>query len=94
MNPARPPVYNKTFVAPADLDHSQVAPITAFAGEVPSGHNLDGAGFVVVAWKPTSEEIESLRQGGLIYISMLGGIPPHFVTTDFGQATYGRIIIE
>lgn len=50
--------------------------------------NLDGSRFVVVAWKPTPEELNELNNGGMIYLSMLNGLLPHFLTTDFKAAAY------
>lgn len=69
------------------MDESQVLSIQAFKGIVKSG-NLDGAFFVVVAWVPSPEEIEQLKAGKPILLSMLGGLSPHFLTTNFKQATY------
>lgn len=90
MTPVDPPEYNTTFGAPDGMSEAQVQTIRAFAGEIPRGGALDGALFVVVAWKPTLEELEALNGGGLVYISCLGGLPPHFLTTDFEAARYGQ----
>lgn len=87
MNPANFPEANCQFKAPSDLDESQVFTIPAYKGTAHGG-NLDGSNFVGVAWLPTPEEIEQLRNGQPIYLSMLGGLAPHFVTTDFKQATH------
>lgn len=38
-----------------------------------------GAPCVRVAWKPTEEEIEQLRDGGTIWLSTWGGLPPHML---------------
>jgi hypothetical protein len=90
MTPVNPPIYNQVFTAPGDMDASQVESIQAFVGEIPPGNNLDGASFVVVAWQPSQEElIELLQRGGPIYLSCLGTLPPHFLTTEFSIATYG-----
>lgn len=83
------PQANKIFKAPGDLDESQVFSIKAYVGIVQGG-NLDGCNFVVVAWLPAPEELIQLRQGKPIYISMLGGLSPHFVTTDFDYAAYNK----
>lgn len=93
MTPAKPPITNCVFTAPEDLDVSQVESIHAYRESIPTG-NLEGATFIVVAWKPSPAELQELNEGGLIYLSCLGSLPPHFITTNFGQATYGRIILE
>lgn len=105
MNPTTPPKSNSVFHAPQDgyLDHTQVMSIHAFKGEiapgfsmatlegeVPPGSNLDGARFVVTAWKPTPEDLETLVNGGLVYLSCLSVLPPHFLTTNWETATYGQ----
>lgn len=69
------------------MDESQVLTIDAHTGIVKGG-NIDGAQFVVVCWQPNAEEIERIKAGQPIYISMLGGLAPHFLTTDFKQAAY------
>lgn len=94
MSPVVPPVQNALFGPPPDLDPTQCESIPAFKETVPPGHNLDGATFVVVSWKPSPEDLKTLNEGGLVHISMLGGLAPHFLTTSFSQATYGRIILE
>ena len=64
-----------------DLDESQVAPIRARVG-VLTGGNLDGARQVLVAWKPDAMDLHMLNAGGLIYLSFIGGLPPHCVFTE------------
>jgi len=81
------PESNQVFNPPPDLDPSQCSAAEAFVGVIQQG-NLDGHTFVVVAWKPTPEELEELNRGGLIYLSVLGGLPPHFLCTDFKTASY------
>jgi hypothetical protein len=89
VKPGKLPVATARFSAPDGLDETQVAPIEAFLETVPSGNNLEGASMVVVAWKPSPEEIQDLIDGGQIYLSCLGGLPAHFLTTKFKEATYG-----
>lgn len=86
MNPCQFPQANARLGPPEGFAESQVMTIPAFIGQVASG-SVDGATLVVVAWKPTSEELEQLNAGGAIYLSCIGGLPPHFLTTDFEQAT-------
>jgi hypothetical protein len=50
--------------------------------------NLSSApNMVVVAWKPTAEELAALNAGAPVFLTTLGGLPPHFITTDFAAAT-------
>jgi len=85
MKPANFPESNCVFGAPSDLDESQVLSIPAFTGTVIGG-NLDGSRLVVVAWLPTPEEIEQLKTGAPVYLTMIGGLAPHFLSTTFQQA--------
>ena len=85
MIPAAFSEANCMFKAPSDMDESQVLAISAFQGTVLGG-NLDGCPFVVVAWTPTPEDLERLQNGQPVYLSMLGGLSPHFLTTSFPEA--------
>jgi hypothetical protein len=87
MIPTDFPESNCVFGAPSDLDASQVLSIPALAGKIRGG-NLDGARFVAIAWKPTPEEIEQIKSGAPIFLSMLGGLAPHFLTTNITEAAY------
>lgn len=81
-------ITNAKFTAPMGYDESQVFTIPAYVGEVPGPNAVEGTPFVVVAWKPTEEDIELIRQGSLVYISQLGGLSPHFLTTKIEEACY------
>ena len=88
MNPVEFPEANAHYGPPPGMDENQVRTITAYHADVASG-SCDGAGLVVTAWKPTPEEAAVIAEGGPIYLSFLaGGLPPHFVTTDFYSATH------
>lgn len=87
MTPTNFPQANKVFKAPPDLEESQCMPLPAYVGIVRGG-SLDGALQVVVAWMPTAEEIEALRRGEPIFLSMMGGLAPHYLTTNFHAATH------
>jgi len=85
MTPVDFPELNKNFCAPSDMDESQVATLPAYAGQVRGG-SCDGVPIVVVAWRPSAEEFQDLVDGKPVFISMFGGLPPHYLTTDFQQA--------
>jgi len=68
------------------MDESQVFTIHAFSGTV-NGGNLDGAPVVVTAWLPTPEELEQIKQGKPIFLTFIGGLPPHYPSMDFKEAT-------
>ena len=89
MTPVNPPTSNAVFTPPEDMEESQVSTIRAYRGVIPPGSNLDGAAFVVVAWKPDLDDLKRLNEGGCVYLSSLGGLNPHFLSTLFAQATYG-----
>lgn len=77
---------NCAFGPPPDLAESQCRTIHGFIGEVANG-SVDGAKFIVTAWKPTPEELAELNAGGAVFLSFLGGLPPHLATTNFQAAT-------
>lgn len=85
MNPVQFPQANTRFGPPEDLEESQCRNIHAFAGEIRGG-SIDGSLIVITAWKPTEEEIEQLKRGGYVYLTVIGGLPPHCLTTDFKSA--------
>jgi len=85
MTPINFPEANTQYGPPKDMTESQVATIPAFAGEVRSG-SCDGVHIVVVAWTPTAEELRDIMDGKPIFISMFGGLAPHYLTTSFEQA--------
>lgn len=67
------------------MTDEQVKVIHAYRGEVKVG-SVDGSQLVVTAWKPTEEELKDLNDGGSVFLSFIGGLPPHFATTRFEQA--------
>lgn len=79
---------NCQFGPPKDLDPSQCMTVSAFQGEVKNPNSsMDGCPVVVVAWKPSLTDIELLKEGQPIYLSMIGGLPPHFLSMSFEAAT-------
>lgn len=85
MTPTIFPQANCRFKAPTDLEESQCMTIDAFKGKVVGG-SVDGSDFVVVAWTPTPDELAKLNAGSPIFLSMMGGLAPHFLTTNFDEA--------
>ena len=85
MKAAKFPEANCVFLRPPDLDSSQCFDIPAFCGEQNKG-TLDGSVFVVVVWMPTEKELQQLNSGSAVYLTMLGGLAPHFITTSFSEA--------
>lgn len=86
MNAIHFPEANTKFGPPPDLDESQCRTIPAFVGKVERGA-VEGAPIVVVAWQPDAAELAAIAAGKPIFISMIGGLAPHFLTTDFTTAT-------
>lgn len=90
MTPTTLPISNTVFGPPSGLEESQVNSIPAFVGVVPTGP-VEGLKFCVVAWKLSPEDLEKLKETGVIYLSVLSMLIPHFLTTDFQEATYGVV---
>lgn len=88
MTPVEPPVTTNVFVAPVGMSSSQVSKISAYVNRIKGG-NLDGTGFVVTAWIPSADELRALNAGGSVFLSCLGSLPPHMLTANFNEATYG-----
>ena len=87
MNPVTFPEANAAYGPPPDLEESQCRTIPAYQGTVEGG-SVDGCKQVVVAWRPTDQEIDDIVMGKPVFISMIGGLSPHFLTTDFHSATH------
>jgi hypothetical protein len=87
MNPREFPEANTIFGPPPDLEESQCMRVAGYLGKVQGG-SLDGSTIVVVCWQPTMEEIEAIKSGKPIFLSFLGGLPPHLPTLDFQEAIH------
>ncbi len=86
MTPTTFPEANATFRPPTDLEESQCRTIHAWQGTIERG-SCEGVPLTVTAWKPSETELAELNAGKPIFLSCLGGLPPHFLTTDFVSAT-------
>lgn len=86
MSPVAFPEVNARFGPPPDLADSQCMTIYAYMGQVQGG-SVDGSQIVVTAWKPSIEEIELMKQGQPIFLSFIGGLPPHFASLNFNTAS-------
>lgn len=78
---------NVCYSAPQDMSEQQVRTIDAYRGRVEGG-SCDGADLAIVAWLPTEQELKSLNEGKPIFLSMLYGLAPHFLTTSFKEASH------
>ncbi len=87
MTPVRFPEANCCYGPPQGMDENQVMTIPAFQHQV-NGGSCDGSAQVVVAWMPSAEELAVLNAGGPLFISMLGGLAPHYPSVDFHAATH------
>ena len=85
MKPVNFPEANSKHGPPKGFDESQIMTIPSFTSESLGGH-LDGCGIVVVAWQPSDQEIKAIAAGGNIFLTMIGGLAPHFVSTSFKDA--------
>jgi hypothetical protein len=84
MTPENFPQANSIFGPPEGMAESQVSQIHSYVGSV-NGGSCDGAPVVITAWRPSPEELEVLNAGGLVYLSCLYALPPHFVGVNFQQ---------
>ncbi len=80
------PEANAKFGPPDDMSEAQVRTIHAYAGEAKRG-SCEGTMLVVVAWQPDERELAALNAGQPIFLTCLGGLPAHFLTTNFAEAT-------
>jgi hypothetical protein len=65
------------FTSPVEADVG-IKPAVGIITQPVTPQDLEVAA-VRVAWKPTEEEIEHLKEGGTIWLSCWGGLPPHFL---------------
>lgn len=84
MIPAIFPECNIELRAPDDLE-DLVRTIHAMHVPIESGR-LEGGCITVVAWKPTAEELQQLQNGAPVFITFMGGVPPHFPSTNINAA--------
>ncbi len=82
MTPIKFPEANTRFGPPSDLEESQCATIHAYLGKLAEG-SLDGSPIVITAWKPSPEELQAMNEGAPVFLSFVGGLPPHFACTSF-----------
>jgi len=74
-----------TFGPPPDMDANQCQSIRAYVGPIEGG-TCDGAKLVVTAWRPNARELAELVAGKPLFLSFVGGLPPHFATVSFDEA--------
>lgn len=86
MTPCEFPQANTIYGPPDDLEESQCQRVHAYKGQVQGG-SVDGAALVVVAWQPDFVDLDRLAAGYPLYLTMMGGLAPHFITTTFIEAT-------
>lgn len=78
---------NAKYGPPTDLTDEQVMTIHAYHGTVSQG-SVEGSRIVVTAWMPSAAELQAIIKGSPIYLTVLGGLPPHFLSVNFNQATH------
>lgn len=80
---------NTRFHPPSDLEESQCFTIPAYLGTVDRG-SVEGAKIVVVAWQLSPEDLYAMSRQEIptIYISMLGGLAPHFLSLSFKDSIH------
>jgi len=83
--PAKFDQSNQVLIPPGEFDENQCKPIHACVGKAVGG-SCDGARVVITAWKPTDDELYDIMQGNPIFLTCIGGLQPHFLSTSFEQA--------
>jgi len=61
--------------------------IWTYQGNI-NGGSMDGSFVVVTAWQPNAEEIKLINEGKPIFLTFVGGLPPHYPSMDFISATH------
>jgi hypothetical protein len=85
MTPISFPEANCNYGPPPDLADSQCDTVKGYVGTIKGG-SLDGSTIVVTAWQPTEEERFAILSGKPIFLACIGGLPPHYLATDFQTA--------
>lgn len=89
MNPILFPECNTKFGPPEGYSEDHCKTIPAYVGMINEGC-WEGSNLVVVAWKPTPEELADLNQDGVIYVAVIGGLMPHALSTTYREAIGGQ----
>jgi hypothetical protein len=78
---------NVTFLIPDDLasNRTKARAIRGRVFQVGPGP-LDGLAVAVVAYKPSALDVSRFLAGEPIYISFLGGVAPHYLSTTLEEA--------
>lgn len=69
-----------------DFPQANVKTIPSFRAKIGGGRFDDGE-LIVVAWRPSIDDLDRLIKGEMVYLTAFGGLPPHFVSTTFKEAT-------
>jgi hypothetical protein len=86
MTPAAFDQSNAIFRAPDGLEESQCSAVRAYTGTLQGG-SCDGVPITITAWHPNPQELAAIAAGAPIFLTFIGGLPPHCVTTSFAEAT-------
>jgi hypothetical protein len=79
------PEANMSFGPPPGFAEAQVHTVRAHRCVIQGG-SCDGVEMVVTAWRPTEAELAQIAAGAPIFLTFMGGLPPHMVTTSFAEA--------
>lgn len=79
MTPIPFPAATHVFKAPSQWDSEQHGPCVDL-------HVMVTDGVYTSAWKPSTDELMTLNEGGLIYLSVIGGQPPVAISVGQNEA--------
>lgn len=85
MIPTTFPQANGNHGAPKDVNEDNVRRMPSFTGNIQGGP-FDGSQMVIVAWKPTLADLVNLNNGGCVFVSVIGQLSPHYVSSTFEEA--------
>ena len=91
MSPIRFKESNASIKPPDYLTEDQCETVYAHCGQIDGG-NMDGSATYTVAWLPGDAERERIASGECIYLTCLGGLPPHFLTVGFPCGVKERFV--
>lgn len=85
MTPVRFAEANAIFGPPEGMTEHQVRRVPGYIGETLVG-SCDGMKLVIVAHLPDERDKAAIAAGAPIFLTMVGGLAPHFLSTNFAEA--------
>jgi hypothetical protein len=87
MNPIKFDECNTFFGPNTEMEDVKCEITPAWVGDAEGG-SLDGLRMAVCAYKLDEHELKEILEGGYIYVTMVGGLSMHYMSTNFHDATH------